>query len=89
MSVLIASQTAAGVSLERSVATEVTIVASSGIASGEDCVIEIKTDIDGWRSSGKVLTVDSPAVGLLGPLKYRVNKPSSALAYGVEAINSQ
>ncbi len=84
MSVLIASTTSAAQSNTILVTSNITLIASSGIASGEDCSIQIDTDTEGWRDTGEVLTSDVPAVMIIAPGSYRLSKPVSASAYGVE-----
>ncbi len=84
MSILIASQTASAVSNEIYVHASATLLVSSGIAADEDCAIQMKSEIDGWRDTGEVLTSDNPTANVIGPLTIRLSKPSSAAAYGVE-----
>ena len=88
MSIIITSQTAAANSNEQRTIDCVTLVASSGIATGEDCVISVRTEIDGWTDSGEVLSAASPTANLLGPVTFRLEKPSSSSAYGVEMTTS-
>ena len=86
MIVLVASKTAGETSSEIKVISgaTVTLVATSGIASGEDTLIEIETDADGWTVIPSVLTDVAPVLSLSGPIVFRVEKPTSVLAYAVE-----
>jgi len=87
MSILIASQTAAADSAGYKTNCDVTLMATNGIASGEDCAIEVLSEIDGWVDSGEALSSDMPVVNLLASVHFRVSKPVSASAFGVEMIS--
>ncbi len=84
MSILITSQTAPAISSEIYVHASASLLVSSGIAAGEDCSIQMKSEIDGWRETGEVLTSDNPTANITGPLTVRLSKPASSSAYGVE-----
>lgn len=84
MSILISSQTAAATSNNFYIADKAVIMASSNIASGEDCVIESHSEIDGWIDTLEVLSSTEPVSILEGPCTYRMSKPTSSAAYGVE-----
>ncbi len=84
MTILISSRTDAALTDQYSITSSATIMASTGIASGDDCAIQVKSDIDGWIDSGESLTVDAPTAHILGPITFRISKPLSASPFGLE-----
>ncbi|MCP3673393.1 MAG: hypothetical protein GY829_02820 [Gammaproteobacteria bacterium] len=86
MSVLIASTTSAAQSAGTEIAagSSVTVVATQGIASNEEAVIEVATTTDTWTPSGEVISRSQPVKIINGGVTFRINKPASVVAYGVE-----
>ena len=79
MTVLIASQLTADTSTEIQLISgaTVTLMATDGIDTGEDTIIEIETDADGWTDTQYLLTKTAPLLNLIGPITFRVTKTVS------------
>jgi len=86
MSILVESTLLANSDNIITIKDQATLVATTGIAIGDDCSVDIKTETDGWSPSGVVLTSTNPSANILGPLTIRVNKPVSSIAFAIEVI---
>jgi len=88
MAVIVTSQTTTKTTDKLIVEDSLVLIATIGIATDEDVVIQVKTETDGWTPSGAVLSVDAPSAKIEGPVAIRLVKPVSAIAYAVEAIEN-
>ncbi|MCU7837279.1 MAG: hypothetical protein KZQ83_18805 [gamma proteobacterium symbiont of Taylorina sp.] len=86
MGVIIQKQTKAATSDSFSIGNKGILQVSSGIAINEECVIESYSEIDGWIDTGITIASDKPFIVIDGSCTYRVSKPDSKLAYGIEWV---
>ncbi|MCP3850113.1 MAG: hypothetical protein GY694_07760 [Gammaproteobacteria bacterium] len=86
MSVLIASTTNAAQSSGTDIdaGASITVIATKGIASNEEAVIEVATSTDTWTPSGEVLSRSQPIKIITGGVTFRINKPASVVPYAIE-----